>query len=56
MRTTLYNITKDEAKILLSSVNNNIEVLGVVLYNRGLTKSLESGIKRAIKIKKFANN
>jgi hypothetical protein len=52
---TIYNLTKDEAKTLLSNFNNDVEVLATVLYNKGITKSLDSGIKRAIKIKKFAN-
>ena len=51
---TLYNLTKKDAKILLNSCENNVENLGLLLWNRGKTKTLETAVKKAIKIKKFA--
>lgn len=51
---TLYKLTQQEAKILLNNCNNNTETLAVVLWNKGKSKNLESAVKKAIKIKKFA--
>ena len=51
---TLYNLTKQDAKTLLNNFDNNTETLAVALWNKGKAKSLESAIKKAIKIKKFA--
>ena len=51
---TLYNLTKKDAKILLNSCENNVENLGLLLWNRGKAKTLEIAVKKAIKLKKFA--
>jgi len=52
---TLYNLTQTEAKKLLNYCNNDLGKLSLVLWNKGKVKSIESGIKRANRIKKFAN-
>lgn len=52
---TLYNLTKVEANILLRYCENNIDTLALLLWNKGKVKTLESGVKRAKKIKNFAN-
>jgi len=54
MKTTLYNLTKKECITLTNSYNTN--ELALLLYNKGKAKTLDSGIKKAIKIKKFANS
>lgn len=51
---TLYGLTKAEANILLRCCKNNVETLALLLWNRGKASTLESGIKRAKKIKNFA--
>lgn len=52
---TLYNLTREDAKTLLNHCENNVEKLALLLWNSGKVKTLESGIKRAIKIKNFAS-
>lgn len=52
---TLYNLTKAEAKTLINYCEGDIGRLALILWNTGKTKSMESGIKRAKKIKNFAN-
>ena len=52
---TLYNLTKADAKILLNYCENNIESLALLLWDKGKVKTLENGVKRAKKIKNFAN-
>lgn len=52
---TLYNLTKADAKTLLNYCEDNIESLALLLWNKGKVKTLESGVKRAKKIKNFAN-
>ena len=54
MKTTLYNLTKKDCITLTD--NYNTEQLALLLYNKGKAKTLESGIKKAIKIKKFINS
>lgn len=54
MKTTLYNLTKKDCITLTNSYNTN--ELALLLYNKGKAKNLDSGIKKAIKIKKFANS
>jgi hypothetical protein len=49
---TLYNLSKNEC-VTLTNLYNTGE-LAFILWNRGNAKSLESGIKKAIKIKNFA--
>lgn len=49
---TLYNLTKSECKYLAD--NYNTENLALLLWNKGKAKTLESGIKKAKKIKNFA--
>lgn len=51
---TLYNLTKADANILLRHCENNVETLALLLWSKGKVKTLESGIKRAKKIKNFA--
>ena len=48
---TLYNLTKNECKCLVD--NYNTENLALLLWNKGKAKTLESGIKKAKKIKVF---
>lgn len=52
---TLYDLTKADANILLRYCEDNIEKLALLLWNTGKVKTLESGVKRAKKIKNFAN-
>ena len=52
---TIYNLTKADANILLRYCENNTEKLALLLWNTGKAKTLESGVKRAKKIKNFAN-
>ena len=51
---TLYNLTKSECKYLVD--NYNTENLSLLLWKKGKAKTLERGIKKAIKIKNFAND
>ena len=51
---TLYNLTKSECKCLVD--NYNTENLALLLWNKGKAKTLESGIKKAKKIKNFIDN
>ena len=46
---TLYNLTKKECITLTNSYNTN--ELALLLWNKGKAKTLDSGIKKAIKIK-----
>lgn len=48
---TIYNLTKEDCKTLCE--NYDTEKLAFILWNKGKVKTLESGIKRAIKIKNF---
>lgn len=50
----LYNISKDEAKMLIQQFES-IEKLGLALWNTGKAASIEEGIKKAKRIKNFAN-
>ena len=50
---TIYNINKKEAITLYKACNSNIETLAVALYNKGIVNSIDSGIKRAKRIKNF---
>lgn len=52
---TLYSLTKTDAETLLNHCENNIENLALLLWNKGKVKTLEIGLKRAKKIKNFAN-
>lgn len=52
---TLYNITKEEAKTLIDYCDGDTGSLALLLWNTGKAKSMESGVKRAEKIKNFAN-
>ena len=49
---TLYNLTKKECITLTN--NYNTDELALLLWNKGKAKNLESGIKKAKKIKKFS--
>ena len=51
---TLYNLSKEEAKELVNHFDNDTNKIGLLLWNKGKARSLESGIKKAIKIKNFA--
>lgn len=53
---TLYGITKNECLTLLNSFDNDLGKLAFVLWNRGRAKSIESGLKKAKRIKNFAKN
>lgn len=52
---TLYNISKGEANILFRHFDNDIEKLALALWNAGKSGTLESGIKKAKRIKNFIN-
>lgn len=52
---TLYNLTKADANILLNYCENNIDTLALLLWNKGKANTLEIAVKRAKKIKNFAN-
>lgn len=52
---TLYNLSKQEAVELLSAFNNDVEALGVFLWNRHRAATLEKGIDKAVKLKRFIN-
>lgn len=52
---TLYSLTKEDAKTLINYFDGDIGSLALLLWNKGKVKSLESGVKRAKKIKNFAN-
>lgn len=52
---TLYNLTKAEANVLLRHCENDVGKLALLLWDRGKAVSLESGIKKAKRIKNFAN-
>ena len=54
MKTTLYNLTKKDCITLTNMCNTN--ELALLLWNKGKAKTLESAIKKAIKIKNFANS
>lgn len=54
MKTTLYNITKEEAKTLLEHFGYDIALIGIVLYNSGKASSIERGIYKAKKLESFA--
>lgn len=49
---TLYNLTKKDCIALTN--NYNTDELALLLWDKGKAKSLESGIKKAKKIKKFS--
>ena len=51
---TLYNLTQQEANKLLNYCDNDLGKLALILWNKGKVKSIDSGIKRAKKIQKFA--
>lgn len=51
---TLYGLSKNECNILCNTFNNDTNKLALILWNKGKANSLESAVKRAIKIKKFA--
>ena len=53
---TLYNLTKEDATVLLNHCGNDIEILALLLWNKGKAESLDSGIEKAKKIKNFAND
>lgn len=52
MDSKLYNLTKKDCITLTDNYNTN--ELALLLYNKGKAKTLDSGIKKAIKIKNFA--
>jgi len=49
---TKYNLTKQDCIVLSNTYS--IENLALLLWNKGKVKTLESGIKRAKKIKNFS--
>lgn len=51
---TLYGLTKADANILLRYCEDNVNSLALLLWNTGKAGSLDSGIKKAKKIKNFA--
>jgi len=55
MKTTLYNLTKTDAKNLFNHFNNDTNKIAIILWNKGISKSLESAIKKVIKLKNFIN-
>ena len=52
---TLYNLTQSEAKTLLEACDNDVAKLGLVLWDRGKAISIESGVKRAKRLARFAS-
>lgn len=52
---TIYNISAHEAKTLFEHCGNDIEILALLLWNTGKAETLESGIKKAKRIKNFIN-
>lgn len=55
-KTTLYGISKEEAKTLLEHFKYSHEMLGLLLWNDGKASSIERGIYKAQKLHKFINN
>lgn len=55
MKTTLYNLTKTEAKNLFNHFDNDSNKIALVLWNKGISESLESAIKKVIRLKNFIN-
>lgn len=55
MQRTLYNLTKIDVIKLFNSFNNDTNNLALLFYNKGKAKSIDSAIKKVIKLKKFAN-
>ena len=53
--TTLYNLTKQEAKTLLNHFNNDIGLVALALWNSGRASSLERGLYKAKRLSKFIN-
>lgn len=49
---TIYNLTKKDCITLNSNYSTN--ELALLLWNKNKVKTLDSGIKKAIKIKNFA--
>jgi len=56
MRTKIYGLTKENCVTLSNHFNNDASNLGLLLWNRGKVKTLESGVLRAKKIIKFAKS
>jgi len=54
MTKTLYGITPDEARILALHFNNDAGVMGIALWSSGRANTPESGVRRAVKLIKFA--
>lgn len=50
---TIYNITTHEAKILFEYCDNDTGKVAFLLWNTGKAKTLQSGIKKAKRIKNF---
>jgi len=55
-KTTLYGISKEQAKTLLELYGYNHETLGLLFWNYGKADSIERGIYKAQKLHKFINN
>jgi len=53
---TLYNLTKKDCKTLCSTFDYDTNTIALALWDKGKASSLESGVKKAIKIKNFAKN
>lgn len=54
MTKTLYGITPNEARILALHFNNDAGVMGIALWSSGRANTPESGVRRAVKLIKFA--
>lgn len=51
---TLYNLTQQECIALVNCFDGDTSKLAMVLWNKHKASTLESAIKKAIKIQKFA--
>ena len=53
---TLYGLTRTEARLLIAHFHNDIAHVGIMLWNSGKASSIERGILKANKLKKFINS
>jgi len=50
---TLYGLTKKEVNYLFTHFNDDVNAIALLLWTRGKANTLEGGVKRALKLKKF---
>lgn len=56
IKTTLYNLTRQDAKTLCKAFNNDVAIIGITLWNNGKAKTIDAGIAKARKLVKFIKN